>query len=107
VGAEISALKREPAWQDHGRNARTLAKYPDARFVLEVMRPGTRFAPGGPGERIAVHCLAGRVRVHLPDGGTEEVSGGTLCTLDRFMAIEIEAVQESACLLTVAWPAAA
>lgn len=107
LAGEIAALKREAAWQEHGRNARTLAKYPDTRFVLEVMRAGTRFSPGGPSERIAVQCLAGRVRVHLPSGHAEEVPGGSLCTLDRYMAVEIEAVEESACLLEIAWPAAA
>jgi len=44
------------------------------------------------------------VRVHLPDFHTIDVTAGGLCTLDRYMAIEVEALQESGCLLSVAWP---
>jgi hypothetical protein len=102
--AELAALKKEPEWKARGRNARTLAKYPDTRIVLELMRKGTRFAPNGPSERLTIQCLTGRVRVHHPDKRTTEVRAGGLCTLDRFMVTEVEAMQESGCLLTVSWP---
>jgi hypothetical protein len=107
LSAEAAAMRGELEWREHGRTARTLAKYPDTRLVLEVMRKGTRFTPNGPSERIAVHCLAGRVRVHLPDGHVVEVGGGALCALDRYMTIEVEALEDSTCLLTVSWPALA
>jgi hypothetical protein len=104
---EAAALRAEAGYREHGRAARTLAKYAETRVVLEAMRAGTRFAPNGPSERLAVHCLEGRVRVHLPDFRRVEVEAGGLCTLDRYMAIEVEALADSACLLTVAWPPAA
>lgn len=104
---ELAALRREPAYREHGRAARTLAKYTETRLVLEAMRAGARFSPNGPSERITLQCLSGHVRVHLPDFHALDVTGGGLCTLDRYMAIEVEAVEESGCLLTVAWPPAA
>jgi len=101
---ELAALRREPGYREHGRAARTLAKYDETRLVLEAMRAGARFAPNGPSERITLQCLDGHVRVHLPNFHTIEVGAGALCTLDRYMAIEVEALVESGCLLTVAWP---
>jgi hypothetical protein len=101
---ELAALRREPGYREHGRAARTLAKYSETRLVLEAMRAGARFSPNGPSEQMTLHCLTGHVRVHLPDFHTLDVTGGGLCTLDRYMAVEVEAVEESGCLLTVAWP---
>ncbi len=105
LAEELAALRREPGYREQGRAARTLAKYDETRVVLEAMRSGTRFAPNGPSERLAVQCVDGHLRVHLPDFHTVELPAGALCTLDRYMAIEVEAVGESGCLLTVAWPA--
>jgi hypothetical protein len=102
--AELAALRKEPEWKAKGQNARTLAKYPDTRIVLEVMRKGTRFSPNGPAERLTVQCLSGRVRVHHPDRRTTDVRAGGLCTVDRFMVTEVEAMADSSCLLTVSWP---
>ncbi|HET9553518.1 MAG TPA: hypothetical protein VFP50_11165 [Anaeromyxobacteraceae bacterium] len=107
LDAEVEALRKEAEWRATGRNARTLAKYPDTRIVLEVMKKGTRFAPNGPSERLTLQCLHGRVRVHVPTGRHVEVKAGALCTLDRFMANQIEALADSACLLFVSWPPSA
>ncbi len=104
---EVAVLRAEAGYRSHGRAARTLAKYAEARVVLEAMRAGTRFAPNGPSERLMLQCLEGRVRIHLPDFHRVEVEAGGLCTLDRYMAIEVEALADAACLLTVAWPPAA
>jgi hypothetical protein len=107
LDAEVEALRREAEWRTAGRNARTLAKYPDTRIVLEVMRKGTRFAPNGPCERLTLQCLHGGVRVHLPTGRHVDVKAGSLCTLDRYMANQIEALADAACLLWVSWPPSA
>jgi len=56
---------------------------------------------------ISIHALQGKIRVHLPDDRTEELKEGDLLTLDRGLEHDVEALEESAFLLTIAWPEAA
>jgi quercetin dioxygenase-like cupin family protein len=102
---EARRLRREQAYKQHGHNARTLAKYPDVRIVLEVARRGTRFRTHDTDERMVIHTLTGRVRMHLPDGTSVDVHAGQLLALDRAMAHEVEALEECSFLLSLSWPA--
>lgn len=102
--AETAALRLEPEWKVSGHGARTLAKYPDTRIVLEAMRGGTSFSPNGPSERLTVHCLSGHLRIRHPDQRATDLHAGGLCALDRFMVDKVEAVTDCACLVTVSWP---
>ncbi|HEU4382702.1 MAG TPA: hypothetical protein VFR85_04285 [Anaeromyxobacteraceae bacterium] len=104
VAAEIARLRAEPNFEAAGHDARTLVKYPDLRLVLTLAKRGTRMRTHETGERITIHCISGRVRVHLPDSGHVEVAGGQLLALDRAMAHEVEALAESAFLLSLSWP---
>jgi len=100
---ETALLREEPEWAARGHNARTLAKYPDTRIVLAVMKRGVRIYTHETDERMTIHLLGGRIRVWLPYGESIEVGAGNLATLDRAVAHEIEAVEEAAFLLTVTW----
>ena len=104
VAAEIARLRAEPIFEADGHDARTLVKYPDLRIVLTVAKPGTRMRTHETDERITIHCISGRVRLHLPDGGHVDVAGGHLLALDKAMAHEVEALAESAFLLCLSWP---
>ncbi len=103
LNAELTALRRESAWQRNGHNARTLAKYPDLRIVLATAQRGVRMRTHEPNERIAVQVLRGRVRFGAGDQ-VIEAAEGQLVTIDKSMAHEIEALEESAFLLHVSWP---
>jgi quercetin dioxygenase-like cupin family protein len=102
VLGEIEQLQRELAWTKGDRNAKTLVKKPDQRIVLMVLKPGARldehFAPGS----LALHMLFGRVRMAAGDHGVE-LSPGQMLTLDGGHRHEVEAIQESAFLLTLGW----
>ncbi len=100
--AEIEKLKKEPAWQ-RGRNAKTIAKYPDLRVVLTIVRAGTRLREHHAGGRISVQTLAGHIRMHALDR-TFDLGAGQALVLDRAVPHDVEAVQDSAFLLTIAWP---
>lgn len=102
---EIDALRRESAFARNGHNARTLAKYPDLRIVLEVAQRGTRMKAHEPGERLSVHVLRGRARLHLADGGAYEVRAGQIVAMDRATAHEISAADDCAFLLFVSMTA--
>ncbi len=106
LNAELNALRRESAWQCNGHNARTLAKYPDMRIVLAVAQRGVRIKPHEPDERIAIQVLRGHVRFEVGDQ-VIDAHEGQLVTVDRGIAHEIEAVEESAFVLHVSWPVTA
>ena len=99
---EIGALRRESAFVRNGHNARTLAKYQDMRIVLEVAQRGTRMTTHETSERISVHVLRGRVRLHVGDTeSAREVRAGRLVAMDRSTAHDIVAADDCAFLLYV------
>jgi quercetin dioxygenase-like cupin family protein len=104
IGGEIARLRAERIFKVEGHDARTLVKYPDLRIVLTVAKPGVRMRTHETDERITLQCVSGRLRVHLPDGGHVNVGGGHLLALDKAMAHEVEALEESAFLLCLSWP---
>jgi quercetin dioxygenase-like cupin family protein len=101
--AEAEMLRTEGPWLQHGRNAVTLAKYDDFRIVFMLMKPGTRLQDHHASGRISVHTLSGRVRLHLEERAIE-LPAGHLLALEREVPHDLEAIEESAVLLTIAWP---
>jgi quercetin dioxygenase-like cupin family protein len=98
--AEIDVLRREWPWQTHRHNARTLVKHDGFRIVLVVLGAGARVQEHQSYKHIAVQALGGRLRVHLPDNAVELAAGGML-SLDRSVAHDIEALEDSSFLLCV------
>jgi len=103
LSAEAERLRTEESWRQGTRNAKTLVKEPDLRIVVIVMRQGGRMeehhAPG----RITIQTLTGRLRLHIRDQ-TIDLPAGQVLLLDPDVAHDVEALDESAFLLTIAWP---
>jgi quercetin dioxygenase-like cupin family protein len=97
-------LRAEPAYDHDGHTARTLAKYRDLRVVLVAMKTDARMTVHETAERLALQVLAGRLRVWLRGGGSEEAGEGAFLALDTERAEAIECLDECAFTLTVAWP---
>ncbi len=104
--ADLARLRGEDAYRRNGHNARTLAKYPDVRIVLGCARAGTRISIREPNERLTIQCLSGLVRVDA-GGKAVDLAAGHLAVADKAMAHDIEAVTDSAFLLSVSWPTSA
>jgi quercetin dioxygenase-like cupin family protein len=101
--AEVDALRQGQEWST-GRNAKTLIKYDDFRVVLTALAAGTRIAEHRTEGRISVQGVAGLVRLHV-QGQAFDLAPGMLLALDRGVTHDVEAVdQDSAFLLTIAWP---
>jgi quercetin dioxygenase-like cupin family protein len=100
---ELQQLRQEDSWQrETGRSSRTLAKYPDFRIVLILMKSGTRMRQHRAEGRVSIQQLKGQVRIHLTERkGT--VSSGHLLVLDCGVLHDVEALEESALLLTISW----
>ena len=100
--AELRRLHEETTWST-GQNARTLAKYDTLRVVLVALSAGKSLAQHKTEGRITVQVLSGHVEIKA-SGRTFNLRAGGLLTLDRNLAHDVRALQESAVLLTVAWP---
>ena len=100
--AEVHKLHTETTWNT-GQNARTLIKYDDFRVVLTALQANVRVPEHKTEGRISVHVLSGHIQLRA-SGRTFSLRAGGLLALDHGMPHDIEAVEESAFLLTIAWP---
>lgn len=103
---ELRALRASQAFTTRGHAAKTLAKSPDLRLVLMAFDRGRRLerhhAPG----RVSIHTVEGRVTLNVGEQSLE-LRAGNLLQLAPHISHDIEAMEPSAILLTIAWPAAA
>jgi len=99
---EVARLRQEPPWSKTGRNAKTLLKLPDFRVVLVTIQAGTRIDEHRAEGSITIHALSGKVRVHLPSR-TIELPAGRMLALAQAVAHDVEAVEDSVFLLSIAW----
>lgn len=100
---QLQQLRREDSWQrETGRSSKTLAKYPDFRIVLILMKTGTQMRQHRAEGRISIQQLKGQTRVHLADQKVT-LSTGNLLVLDCGVLHDVEALEESALLLTISW----
>lgn len=102
----LGELQNEEPWRTRGHNARTLAKYPDLRIVLVAMTAGSRLHEHRTAARFTIQVLVGRVRLRV-EGQTVELRFGDLLSVDRGLAHDVEALDESAFLLTLTSPSGA
>jgi len=103
---EIQKLKDAFAWQQPvGRSSETLVKYENFRVVLVVLKQGSLMNGHHADGPISIHGLQGRIRLHLPESHTAELESGDILALERGVKHDVEAIEESASLLTISWPA--
>ena len=100
--AEVDRLRAETTWSS-GQNAKTLVKYSDLRVVLTVLQAKARMPEHKTEGRISVHVLSGHIHLRAA-GRTFSLRPGGLLALDHGVPHSVEALEESAFLLTIAWP---
>jgi quercetin dioxygenase-like cupin family protein len=103
ISQEIEELRRKDSWdRETGRSSKTLAKHPDFRIVLVLMKAHTQMNQHRAEGRISIQQLLGTITVRLPDQKVN-LSAGELLVLDRGVLHDLEALKESAFLLTISW----
>jgi quercetin dioxygenase-like cupin family protein len=100
--AEVKRLHDETTWNT-GRNSRTIVKYDDFRVVLMALQANMRVSEHKTDGRISIHMLSGHIRLNA-FGRTFDLRPNSLVALDQGSAHDLEAMEESAFLLTIAWP---
>ena len=100
--AEVHRLHSEATWST-GQNARTLIKYDNFSVVLTALQANVRVPEHKTEGRVSVHVLSGHVQIKAA-GRTFNLRPGGLLALDHGVPHDVEALEESAFLLTIAWP---
>jgi quercetin dioxygenase-like cupin family protein len=104
LAQEIGALKSESAWQRGDRNAKTLYKDPaDLRVVLTVLKSGAALAKHSAPGPVTIHMLEGRGRLQAREVSVE-LQPGSLVALERNEEHNLEAIDDCAFLISIAWP---
>jgi len=102
---EIRLLRKEESWRRGiGRSSRTLVKQQDFRIVLVLMKRKTSLTEHRANARISIQTISGRIRVRVRNENMIELPVAGLLALDSSIPYDIEAVRESAFLLTISWP---
>ena len=105
LGSELEKLRNAPSWQrQSGRSSETLVKYGEFRIVLVRMKPGSYMSHHKAEGPISIQVIQGKLRVYLPGDRVEDLKRGDLLTLERGLEHDVEALEESAFLLIIAWP---
>ena len=107
LAGELEHLKQQESWRrGAGPSSTTLVKHPDLRIVLAALRRGEHMSEHRTEARFSLQVLSGKLRVRLPDR-IDDLGAGELLVLDRGLAHDVDALEDSEFLLTLAWPAAA
>jgi quercetin dioxygenase-like cupin family protein len=102
LNAEIKRLREENAWQG-GRDSKTLVKNQDFRIVLTVLKVNALLHEHKATGRISIQVLSGHIQMHVQDK-VFDLPAGHLLALDRAVPHDVKALEDSAFLLTIAWP---
>jgi quercetin dioxygenase-like cupin family protein len=100
LSEQLERPRQEPTWRASGRNAITLAKEPALRVVLMLLGKETKISEHQAAGPLTFHVLSGSVTFRAGDR-TETLGSGELIVLESAIAHEVEAREESACLLTL------
>lgn len=97
----VNHIKSDEAWRTAQRRAMTLVNTPELRVVLMVLHAGTVVPPHRAEGPITVQTIQGQITF---SAGTHTVSlkEGQMLTLPKGREHSLEAVEESAFLLTIA-----
>jgi quercetin dioxygenase-like cupin family protein len=99
---EIADSEQKKPWQS-GHFAKTLFKKHDLRVVLITMENAAKMKEHHADGTIAVHVLKGQIRFSV-HGKPHDLKLGNLLTLSASIKHEVEALEDSAFLLTISWP---
>ena len=100
LAAQLEELRREDAYQKHGRAGRTLARSGRMRITLVAMTRGNVIGTHQADSPMTLHVLSGHIRFRAGDGD-HELRGGELLFFGPGDAHDLTATEESALLLTI------
>jgi quercetin dioxygenase-like cupin family protein len=103
VDDEIALLKKESSWSSGKRNAITLSKGP-LRVVLVILKEGARLEEHRARGPMTLQVLSGLIRFRAGER-VLELAPSQLVVLESVLSHDVEALAETALLLTLTEPA--
>ena len=98
---ELATLKEEPSWLQGDRNARTLVQESEIRITLTALKAGSQVKAHRAPAWVTIQTVEGHLRLDL-GGEMAELPTGHVLMLEPNVTHDVEAVGESAFLLTIA-----
>ncbi|MDQ2742246.1 MAG: cupin domain-containing protein [Chloroflexota bacterium] len=98
--AELEQLRQQPAYQNGDPSGRTLVKEPDLRIMLMALKAGARLPEHHASGPISIQAIEGRLRVRFA-GQPSEITAGQLLAAEASIPHDVEAVEDSAFVLTI------
>ncbi|HKV78083.1 MAG TPA: hypothetical protein VJP02_08095 [Candidatus Sulfotelmatobacter sp.] len=102
ISHDIEQLRQCGKWQN-GTSRNQLIRFPDFHISLTAMKADARIGLHMNSGRISVQMIEGHIRMHA-GSQTFDLPKGRVLVLDRAVPHDVEALVESAFLLTVALP---
>ena len=91
----------EPQWQKNDRASVSIVKNDDLSLTLLMLKPGAHLKEHSARKAVSVHVLSGRIR--FSSGSVaRELDAGMLAMIEGAVPHAVEALEESALLLTAA-----
>jgi quercetin dioxygenase-like cupin family protein len=106
IAEEVDSLRHDVQHTSGGRAAKTLAKTGGLRVTLVLIKKDFELNPEATAGGASLEVVTGRLRIHT-DGEPWEVGAGELMVLADNLRERVTALEETAFLITVAWPAGA
>jgi quercetin dioxygenase-like cupin family protein len=100
VRAEIARLKGELAWANNDRHGSSLVKGDGINVALMMLKKGAKLQEHHTRAPITVNVIEGRINL-IMKGKPQLLTPGMIAALDRGIEHSIEALEESAIVLTV------
>jgi quercetin dioxygenase-like cupin family protein len=102
LAGEMTDSERKKPWPS-GHYAKTLFKKSDLRIVLISMEKAAQMKEHHADGTLSVQVLKGTIRFTVK-GKAYDLRTGNMLTLAASIKHEVEAVEDSAFLLTISWP---
>lgn len=102
IETELEQLRRSGEWRS-GVARKVLVSFSDFQITLRAMKAGARIPEHHNPGRISVQSVRGHLRMHA-GGEIFDLPSGKVLILDRAVRHDVEALEDSAFLLTVALP---
>lgn len=102
LGQELDLLCLGQRWTESGHNAKTIIERDELSVILITMRAASRIVEHHAKASVALHTLSGSVRVTIAERAAVILSRGHILAMKREVAHEIEAIEDSTLLLSIA-----
>ncbi len=100
--SEVERLRTEDHPWQAGRNAKLLVKYPNLRILLIGLRPDAHLAEHHAAGPVSIQVVSGHVLARAA-GKSFDLEQGNLLSIETQVPHDVEALAESAVLVTIAW----